>query len=148
MRWVRGWLWWWGRESSLDDTLCLKNCKLFSVHGVGERPALGRRWGYGDEAEMVPMAFLQGTSRWDDPGDSGKEYLNSPSVQRNTGPFQLHLEHTFTCTEFKCPDSASLWLWLTDFQREKCSKQVKMTVRNWSLWWPWSRFYHYVQCLS
>lgn len=67
-------------------THCLKNCKLFNMHGVGERPALGRRRGYGDERELVPMASSQGTSRWDYPRDSRKEYLISPSVWRDPGP--------------------------------------------------------------
>ena len=100
------------------------------MHRVGERPALGRRRGYGDERELVPMAFSQGTLRWDYPGDRRKEYLISPSVWSDPEPPQLHLEHTSTCTEFKCPNSVSLWLWLTDIQREKCSKQVKMIIRN------------------
>lgn len=35
-----------------------------------------------------------------------KEYLNSLSAEkRNTGPLELHLEHTFTYTQFKGPKS-------------------------------------------
>lgn len=50
-------------ETNLDDTRHLKNCKLSNRHGVGERPALGRRRGYGDERELVPTASSQGTLR-------------------------------------------------------------------------------------
>lgn len=50
-------------ETSLGDTRRLKNCRLSNRHGAGERPALGRRRGYGDERELVPMVSSQGTLR-------------------------------------------------------------------------------------